>query len=452
MKKIMSILTTAMLVVLTCINTLCAFATDAEWHVGDVNRDGAVNAVDASMVLSYYAKISTGADADIIEIAADVNHDGSINAVDASTILAMYAAEATGKHVDYEIIVVDKPAPKQFEVNDLIRFTGTSWFVHSTKDLLADNLYPNKNYIENSEVFVIAGKYENNWYGIYLNNIDTEVYILVSSDSMNYFEKIGKVEFVTTTTTTTTTTTKKPTTTTTTATTTTTKKPTTTTTTATTTTTKKPTTTTTNATTTTTKKPTTTTTTSKSTTMSLTSTTTTTITETTTTATVTVTAPIGTGFFPVDPNTTKYSTWNCVQFNGEWWNVRATPELGDNAIDHLSNGDIFFIKKEVGNYWYEIATVNATETGKYILIEPANDYLFQPAGTLGSCYFITDTGDVRTAKFLEDDSNIVGKLEFGDLLGIVFVYDDGWAKIITNKVDGKYKELYVLFQDMIRVM
>ena len=432
MKKIMSILTTVMLVVLTCINTLCAFAADVEWHVGDVNRDGSVNAVDASMVLSYYAKISTGAEADIIEIAADVNHDGSINAVDASTILAMYAAEATGQHVDYEIIVVDKPAPKQFEVNDFIKFTGTSWFVHSTMDLLADNLYPNKNYIENSEVFVIAGKYDNDWYGIYIGNTDTEVYILVSPGSMNYFEKIGKVEFVTTTTTTTT------------STTTTTKKSTTTTTTSTSTTTKKPTTTTTTSTSTTTSKPTTTTTTSMT-------TTTTTVTETTTTATVTITAPIGTGFFPVDPNTTKYSTWNCVQFNGEWWNVRATPEMGDNAIDHLSNGDIFFIKKEVGNYWYEIATVNATETGKYILIEPANDYLFQSAGTLGSCYFITDAGDVRTAKFLEDDSNIVGTLEFGDLLGIVFVYDDGWAKIITNKVDAKYKELYVLFQDMIRV-
>lgn len=66
--------------------------------LGDVNRDGEINAVDASSVLAYYAMTSTnqdgGFDKDQI-LAADVNHDGNINAIDASNILAYYAYVST---------------------------------------------------------------------------------------------------------------------------------------------------------------------------------------------------------------------------------------------------------------------------------------------------------------------------------------------------------------------
>ncbi|WP_294412878.1 leucine-rich repeat protein [uncultured Ruminococcus sp.] len=68
--------------------------------MGDVNFDGNVNAVDASMVLAYYAMISTNQDGGYNEeqmLAADVNHDGDINAVDASSILAYYAYVSTTK-------------------------------------------------------------------------------------------------------------------------------------------------------------------------------------------------------------------------------------------------------------------------------------------------------------------------------------------------------------------
>lgn len=73
-------------------------ATPVNYTLGDVNNDGKINAVDASSVLAYYARISTNQDGGFTEsqkIAADFNHDGQINAVDASNILSYYAYIAT---------------------------------------------------------------------------------------------------------------------------------------------------------------------------------------------------------------------------------------------------------------------------------------------------------------------------------------------------------------------
>ena len=68
--------------------------------LGDVNADGYINAVDASSVLAYYARISTNQIGEYTEdqkLSADVNHDRMINAVDASNILAYYAYASTTK-------------------------------------------------------------------------------------------------------------------------------------------------------------------------------------------------------------------------------------------------------------------------------------------------------------------------------------------------------------------
>lgn len=68
------------------------------YDLGDVNNDGQVNAVDASAVLSYYAKVSTNKDGGFDEsqkLAADADRDGFINAIDASAILAYYAYVST---------------------------------------------------------------------------------------------------------------------------------------------------------------------------------------------------------------------------------------------------------------------------------------------------------------------------------------------------------------------
>ncbi|MBR5683130.1 MAG: leucine-rich repeat protein [Ruminococcus sp.] len=72
----------------------------SDYELGDINVNGIVDAVDASMVLAYYAKISTNSDGGFNagqQVAADVNRDGIIDAVDASKILSYYAYASTAK-------------------------------------------------------------------------------------------------------------------------------------------------------------------------------------------------------------------------------------------------------------------------------------------------------------------------------------------------------------------
>lgn len=76
-----------------------------EYTLGDVNNDAAIDAVDASSVLSEYALIATKAPTTFTEtqsLAADVNKDGNIDAVDASKILSYYAEKATGGNPSFD--------------------------------------------------------------------------------------------------------------------------------------------------------------------------------------------------------------------------------------------------------------------------------------------------------------------------------------------------------------
>uniref|UniRef100_UPI00037668F6 dockerin type I domain-containing protein n=1 Tax=Ruminococcus flavefaciens TaxID=1265 RepID=UPI00037668F6 len=87
--------------------------TPTDYTLGDVNNDGQINAVDASSVLAYYARISTNQEGGYTEeqmLAADVNHDGMINAVDASNILAYYAYASTTKE---DILSIDEYMKKK---------------------------------------------------------------------------------------------------------------------------------------------------------------------------------------------------------------------------------------------------------------------------------------------------------------------------------------------------
>lgn len=66
---------------------------------GDVNFDGAVDAIDASRVLAHYAAVSTKKPTSFTEeqkTAGDYNYDGVADAVDASLILSYYAKVSTG--------------------------------------------------------------------------------------------------------------------------------------------------------------------------------------------------------------------------------------------------------------------------------------------------------------------------------------------------------------------
>ncbi|WP_303826437.1 dockerin type I domain-containing protein [Ruminococcus flavefaciens] len=59
---------------------------------GDVNCDGHINAVDASIVLSNYAEHQTSdAKFNGCNSLGDINEDGELNAIDASEILSTYA-------------------------------------------------------------------------------------------------------------------------------------------------------------------------------------------------------------------------------------------------------------------------------------------------------------------------------------------------------------------------
>lgn len=69
-------------------------------QLGDVDRDGVINACDASIVLSLYSKNSCGYTLSDIEKEqykrSDVNNDGSVDVIDASLILSYYASVSTG--------------------------------------------------------------------------------------------------------------------------------------------------------------------------------------------------------------------------------------------------------------------------------------------------------------------------------------------------------------------
>ena len=72
------------------------------YSMGDTNLDGAVDAVDASNILEYYALDSTSftdeysrSKRNTISGLGDINNDGNINALDASLILTSYADAQT---------------------------------------------------------------------------------------------------------------------------------------------------------------------------------------------------------------------------------------------------------------------------------------------------------------------------------------------------------------------
>ena len=68
-------------------------------NLGDVNSDYSINAVDASNILSTYAKIQTTTDYLMSEDEIkkmDINNDVSVDAVDASCVLSYYAYISTG--------------------------------------------------------------------------------------------------------------------------------------------------------------------------------------------------------------------------------------------------------------------------------------------------------------------------------------------------------------------
>ncbi len=74
------------------------------YSLGDVDADGNINALDASMILTAYANTATGKDSGLVQeqiTAADVNSDGAVDALDASEVLSYYAYTATNGSLSF---------------------------------------------------------------------------------------------------------------------------------------------------------------------------------------------------------------------------------------------------------------------------------------------------------------------------------------------------------------
>jgi hypothetical protein len=85
----------------------------AAFTLGDVNNNGFIDAVDASLILAEYAASSTekgGSFTAEQKKAGDVNHDDQVDAVDASKILSYYAYKSTSGTLDLETFINDPPA------------------------------------------------------------------------------------------------------------------------------------------------------------------------------------------------------------------------------------------------------------------------------------------------------------------------------------------------------
>ncbi|WP_303825544.1 dockerin type I domain-containing protein [Ruminococcus flavefaciens] len=80
--------------------------------LGDVNSDAVINAVDASEILSEYARVSTNQKAKLTDEqkkCADVDKNGNINAVDASQVLSYYAYKSTSGTMEFEDYLKNPP-------------------------------------------------------------------------------------------------------------------------------------------------------------------------------------------------------------------------------------------------------------------------------------------------------------------------------------------------------
>lgn len=415
MNKIVSIvltLTLSFMAIATATETTNAKAeTEKPWYKGDVNKDGFVNAVDASLILGAYADLTEGKEANIPTIAADVNNDGFINAIDASFVLQMYAAASAEEVVEYEIISDNDEQEEKtgFKTNDMVKFVGVSWWIHTTRELGTHNIYAKKDTLDYSNVFTVAECYDDNWYGVYVDPSQTEVYVLINENNAYNFEKVGTASNTTTTTTTTATTT------------------------------------TTTTSTTTVSETTTTSTTTTTTTEVTTSTTEETTSSTTTSIQTTETSTTTSSTTTISNNTNLFDEWECVKFIGESWNIRSSPERSNNVVDYLDPDELFFIKEYVGDGWYKVCKGNRAENNLYVLIEPYK-YLFVSAQI--PTYQVVSYEYAFSSRNSEDYGSCC-TLGPGDLVGILEVYPDGWAKIVSDKY--KNTDSYILFNPFLKL-
>ncbi len=79
--------------------------TFREMVTGDVDFNGAIDSLDASEILTYYAAVATNGEENLNRVqtdCSDVNADGAIDALDASEVLTYYSYTATGGNMSFD--------------------------------------------------------------------------------------------------------------------------------------------------------------------------------------------------------------------------------------------------------------------------------------------------------------------------------------------------------------
>lgn len=126
--------------------SLTAHAETGRVTLGDLNADGFVDAIDASMTLAAYANISTEKDSGLNDEqyeAADANYDGFIDAVDASLMLSYYAYVSTGGEKSFGDYLSDPPTSTTVTTTALTTTqTTTATTEPPTQPPVQNNSYP----------------------------------------------------------------------------------------------------------------------------------------------------------------------------------------------------------------------------------------------------------------------------------------------------------------------
>lgn len=115
-RKFKSVIGASMAWLMLMTSGLTAYASGP----GDINGDSVINAVDASEILSEYARVSTNQKAKLTDEqkkCADVDKNGDINAVDASQVLSYYAYKSTSGTMEFETYLKNPPVEINMPVN-----------------------------------------------------------------------------------------------------------------------------------------------------------------------------------------------------------------------------------------------------------------------------------------------------------------------------------------------
>ena len=127
----------------------------------DVNFDGVINAVDASMVLAEYAKTSAGNEPTFTHTqayVADTDYDGQVTAVDASRILKTYSLESSGTSVPIKTVLFGITADGQPLNFQSLTVEGAESYIDSMTDgrnytVIADTtIYQGENIIKKAYI------------------------------------------------------------------------------------------------------------------------------------------------------------------------------------------------------------------------------------------------------------------------------------------------------------